>query len=403
MTETTPPAVQPGAWRYPTFAMLGLQTLASMSVMTTAVLAPVAAIDYGVPATSIGLFTSAAYICAMLSGAATGKWMRQIGATGVAIATALASGIGLALFAIATPLGALAAAILIGGAYGTVNPVSAYALNLVAPSRLRAFIFSIKQTGVVIAGAFTGALVPLSVSFLGWKMATVLLALLAVVVVLTLLPLRGRFHDDGDDSDQSVIGAVIHSLTTIWHDRQIGLMALAGMAYSGVQVSISAFLVLYLTDARNMSLVEAGAVFAACQTAAVFGRLGWGVVADRLMKPVNVLVWIAVISAVALLALTFFTNSVPALVLTAAILGFTSFGWNGVFISEITSRVRREQVGDIIGGVQFVFFGGVVLFPPVFAVIVQSAGYTAAYVTLAVVAAAGGLALLLVTRPDPKV
>ena len=58
------------------------------------------------------------------------------------------------------------------------------------------------------------------------------------------------------------------------------------------------------------------------------------------------------------------TGSAFALVCTLAFfLGFNAFGWNGVMLSQIATLAPSGRVADATGGMQFVMFGGIVVFP----------------------------------------
>jgi hypothetical protein len=69
------------------------------------------------------------------------------------------------------------------------------------------------------------------------------------------------------------------------------------------------------------------------------------------------------------------------------VLGASSFGWNGVFLSEVARLAPEGKAGEITGGVQFVMFGGVVVVPPCFSLIVTlSQSYTIAFNAVAFMA-----------------
>lgn len=389
-----------GGWVYPVVAMLLVQTITSIAVYAASVVAPVAAVDYGVPATWIGGFVSIVYLSAMVSGTLTGDWMRKIGTMWVAIAAAVGSGIGVGLFGLAHPVTGVLAAVIIGTCYGPINPVSAYTLNLVSPPRWRPLLFSIKQTGVVVGGAIAGLVIPALATVFGWQWATLVIGLGAVALVVLLLPLTSRFGRTPDIGTRGGLHAIVNSVSSIVKQRKLTAMAVAGMIYSGVQVSIAAFFVVFLNKELGLSLIQAGGVFAVMQVAGIIGRLIWGAAAGNIISPAMVLFLIALISGAGIIvcALQDIESQRWLLIATAVVLGFSSFGWNGVFLSEITGAVDRESVGDVIGGVQFFFFGGVVIMPPVFGVFVEVFGFNNAYLGLGVVAILGGFVLLRAHR-----
>lgn len=133
-----------------------------------------------------------------------------------------------------------------------------------------------------------------------------------------------------------------------------------------------------------MGLELAGGLYAINQLAGVIGRLFWGYCAGRWLSVRNTLLLVALISAVGLVAIAISVRETSTLTfaLIALVLGFSSFGWNGIMLSELTARVELDAVGDATGGVQFVFFGGVVLIPPLFGLLISVFDYPLAFLSL---------------------
>ncbi|MCX7891727.1 MAG: MFS transporter, partial [Burkholderiales bacterium] len=139
---------------------LAVQAVTSMAMVTPSVLAPAVAPALGVAPQAIGLFVSAAYLAAMLSGLACGGLVAALGVLAVCQVSVLAAGAGLALGAAGWVVAMPVAALVIGGGYGLVNPASSHILARATPPGMMALVFSIKQTGVPIGGMVAGALVP---------------------------------------------------------------------------------------------------------------------------------------------------------------------------------------------------------------------------------------------------
>ena len=64
-------------------------------------------------------------------------------------------------------------ALVMGTGYGPVTPSSSAILVDRTPENRRAFVFSLKQTGVPIGGALAGAIIPALILAIGWKAAMV--------------------------------------------------------------------------------------------------------------------------------------------------------------------------------------------------------------------------------------
>ncbi len=134
----------------------------------------------------------------------------------------------------------------------------------------------------------------------------------------------------------------------------------------------------------------------------------WGALSGSVISARAVLAGLGVMMAACLGALALLTADWPPALLTilALALGVSSFGWNGVFLSEVASRAPEGAIGQATGAVQFVMFGGVVVVPPGFgALVALTDSYTTAFLAVAVVALGTGLFLrrAYTAAPDPAV
>lgn len=394
---------------FPTITMLAAQVCAALAVLTITVLVPLAAPDFGVPTTWIGGFTSLVYFVAAVTGAASGDWIRRFGAIRITQFAMLSSAAGLMCFATAQPLMALLAAMLLGASYGQLNPVSSDVLVRCSPVHLRPFVFSIKQTGVVFGGVLAGALAPACADRFGWSGAALLVAAIVAAMCILLAPLRKRF--DLDDSRSPLAGKsrrglakVVIPVHSVLTNPRLRWLAVASLGFSGIQVCLSTFLVLFMTEYRLLSLEVAGSLYAINQFAGVVGRLFWGYCSGHWLSSRNTLLVVALLSAVALLAMAFIQeqSSLTVFALIVLLLGIASFGWNGVMLSEVSDRVDLADVGEATGGVQFVFFGGVVLIPPLFGLLIVWYGYPFAFTSLSVLAIATAILIWASFGDDAK-
>ena len=137
-----------------------------------------------------------------------------------------------------------------------------------------------------------------------------------------------------------------------------------------------------------MAVYQYKALDAEGQVAGVVGRLFWGAVSGNIFSATVVLVIIGILSAICIVLLAGAQPGASkfALVGVCIAVGFSSFGWNGVFIAEVTSSVSSNKVGDAVGGTQFFFFGGVVIFPALIGLLAQQAGFRMAFGALVLIA-----------------
>ena len=386
---------------FPTLAMLAVLTIGSMAQFAVAVVAPEAAPDIGVDATYIGVFTTIVYVFAMLSGATTGAFVGRYGAIRVCQFTMLTAAAAMSVFTLATPVAAMVSAVLLGCAYGPFNPASAHVLAGVSTPQWRPLVFSIKQAGVPLGGMLAGLVVPLLAIRFRWEVGLLAVASVALVVMIMLQPSRRDFDADRKPGRLFASLSVLTPLRLVFGDRILRRFAITGFAYAGCQVSVGAFYVVYLVAALEMPLVKAGLMFAFLQFGAVFGRVFWGVVAERIVSTRTLLVCLGGLSAVCLGITAALTPAWPlAIVMVLGfVLGASSFGWVGIFLSEIAHLAPEGKASEATGGVQFVYFGGVVVVPPCFGAIINLTGsYTIAFLTIAGLATGAAIYLMQPVR-----
>jgi sugar phosphate permease len=374
-----------------TAGMLVILTVASMSVFTTAVAAPQAAADLGLDAKFIGPFTSLVYLVAALAGTVTGGPIRRLGPIRVCQLTMLASAVGMLAFAAAHPLALGVAAVALGLAYGPFNPASAEVLTGIATPRWLPFVFSVKQLGVPLGGMLAGAAVPALSLWLGWQQASMVVAVLAVITALAVQPLRTRFDGDRGGVRRVAAGGLRSSLRLVLADAVLRRYTAVAFAFAGCQLSAGAFLVVYLTGAPALSVVDAGLALAFMQAGGVIGRLAWGALASRLFSTRGCLATLGVCSAALLLGLTRVQGDwpFPGIAVLCLALGLCTFGWNGLVLSQVANLAPEGRAGEATAGMQCVMFGGIVVFPSgVTAAVSLSGGYELPFSVLA------GLALL---------
>ncbi len=182
-------------------------------------------------------------------------------------------------------------------------------------------------------------------------------------------------------------------------------LSLVGYAFAFVQVSLTSFLVVYLTDGLQWSLVAAGLALTCATAFAVPGRIIWGALADRWLPPHRLLASIGILASVCGLAMALASPDWPAWIVLplACLFGATAIGWNGVQLSELARRAPPGMAGAVTGASGFVTFAGVVTGPLLFAGLAAlTGGYRAGFVMGAMVSAvaAGGLLRRRLPRAD---
>jgi MFS family permease len=370
-------------------------------------MAPAAAPALGVAPAAVGYFVTAVYLGSMIGTVTAGGWVGRFGPIRVSQAGLLLCLAGLATAASGSLPAVLAGALLLGLGYGPATPASSVILARAAPPHMLALTFSIKQTGVPLGTAIAGAAVPALVLSLGWQAAALAIGIACALCAVALLPIRSRYDADRNRAAPVSLGSAFAPVMLVVRDRRLLELSLVSLIYGGMQITLIAYLVVFLVDAFALSLVLAGMVMAASQLTSVAARIAWGAFADRLATRRATLgllgLGMGLTAATALAA----APDWPLWMLFAFAMAFgaTAVGWNGVFLAEIARLAPRDRISDATGGSAFFTFLGVVLTPPLFHLVLHmTSSYGATYALFGLPALAAGLRLLMtakIARDDP--
>ena len=362
---------------------LGIQTLASLVVFTPPVLAPAAQSEVGVHASAVGIATALIYLSATVSALLSGLAIGRHGPMRMSQASLALSGAGLGLMATANLFLVLVGALVIGLGYGQVTPSSSAILVERTPPNLRAFIFSLKQTGVPIGGAIAGAMLPALIYSMGWQVAALLCAGICIALALALQPMRTRVDPGSRAAGATSGGGLFEPLRLVLSQPKLREMGLASFTYSGMQMCLGSFLVVFLHDHARFGLSLAGAALSTAMVAGIGGRLLWGVVADNWVKPRLLLGLLGVGMALAAFAMALVTAAWAAAVvfLLSALYGATAVGWNGVYLSEVAHIAPPGRAAAATGASLALTYAGVMVLPSMFwAIVAMSGSYAAAFI-----------------------
>ena len=388
-----------GVWAS-VWVTLGIQTLVSLIVFTPPVLAPAAQGEVGVHASAVGIATALIYVSATVSALLSGRAIGRYGPMRMSQGSLALSGAGLGLMATANLFLVVLGALVIGFGYGQVTPSSSAILVERTPPHLRAFIFSLKQTGVPIGGALAGAMLPALIYSVGWQRAALLCAGICIAFALGLQPMRSRVDPRDRAPGDSPGGGLLEPLRLVLSQPRLREMGLASFTYSGMQMCLGSFLVVFLHDHARFGLSLAGAALSTAMVAGIGGRLFWGVVADNWVKPRLLLGLLGVGMALAAFAMAFVTGAwaVASVFLLSAVFGATAVGWNGVYLSEVAHIAPPGRAAAATGASLALTYAGVMVLPAMFWAIVAIGGsYAAAFIATGLLTLWRGC-LLLRTR-----
>lgn len=421
-----------------TALMLVLHGLCYMAISVPAVIAPVAARDFGVDASRVGILVAFNYFLIMCSGLVCGLLVERYGIVRVCQMCAGLSALGLLSAAAiggsvdtatqwwnawngwntaapltqtanATPaafaLLLIASAALLGAGMGLVNPLGSQVLFTSTPAHYRTLVFSMKQIGSPIGTAFAGLVIPALLLFTSWPvaLAAVSVPALLFVVAAPAMPAWMRQYEPREQAAAARLGwrTLVEPVRTLWGGdatRELGIVATL-LAVN--QLSVGAFLVTYLTLELGLSLVTAGTLFAVAQLAGLVARILWGVSADRWISARRQLGLMGVIGGASTILLTLATPdwSPAALGAVCALFGAAALSWNGILLAEVARLAGPGKIGAATGGVQSFMSFGAVIGPIAFsALVAASESYAVGFVVSAVPVLAMGVRMMATGR-----
>lgn len=290
----------------------------------------------------------------------------------VAAALSLVSSLGIGL--VARSWLVLALFLVVGGVANALSfPASNLAIARGVPLRRQGVAFGVKQSSALYATMVSGAAVPLIGATIGWRWAFVLAA-------VATLPLIAGFRIEQPVSHRERGRDVHVERGPVW--------LLAGGAFCAVYAtaSLGAFYV-ESAVAGGVSASMAGSLLAMGSIMGVAGRVGWGWFGDR-RRDLHFKIVPSLLAAGALaFTLIGAVRSTWLLVVATVLVFGAGWAWPSLLNFGVIARSPRgpATASGILGTGQF---GGGILGPLTFGLIVERNGYQSAWTT-----AAGALAL----------
>lgn len=394
MTESERLPPDDNSWA-PLTITLAIQSMVSMALLALPAMAPPVAQALGVSATYVGLYIALAYLGAIVASLASGAATGRFGAIRVSQLGLCVCAAGLVLCAVPWVPAIAAGALLVGMGYGPITPASSHLLARTTPVHRMSLVFSIKQTGVPLGGALAGAIVPGLQQVTGWQQALLAVAAACIACALVSQVLRKTFDADRDPARRLGFGNFLDPVRLVLSEKPLRMLAGCSFMFSIAQLSLTTYLVTFLTDSLAYGLVAAGAVLALSQVGGVLGRVSWGYASDRWMGARRTLAALATVMGLSAVATALLAPGVPHLVVLVVLFlfGASAIGWNGVYLAEVARQAPAGKAGIATGGTLAITFFGTVLGPPVFGALAglfgsYRAGFAVLAVPLLVVAAA---------------
>jgi predicted MFS family arabinose efflux permease len=376
--------------------IMAAQTMANVGPLGIPSIAPLIRDNLQLSVTQAGSFLSTYYIGPVLMSLPAGWLADRWGVRGAMILGQVLIAVGLGAAAAAPSYSFIVLILVLAGAgYGVLNPTTTKAGMAWFPPRQRATVVGLKQVGLPFGGA-VGAFVmpPLAIAF-GWRAAVgVSAAVVGALALLTWLLYRDL------PEPEPARGTAAPPRADFWSvmgNRDLWLVGVSTLLFAGVQTVFLAFLVLYLHEAVHIDVVTAAKYLVAAQCSGAAGRIGFGLLSDRLFGGRRrIVLAIAGVGSIAcaLVLSTTTPHTGPWLLVPLAIcIGVFGVGWNGVQHTLMAELAGPRAAGTAVGLGLAISSLGVTVCPPLFGLVVERLGsFTGGWVALA---ASMVLALLL--------
>ena len=347
-------------------------------------IAPAIRHGYGLTLTEVGVVLAALNFGLVVTLLPWGVVADRIGERTVLPAGLTGCAVALVAAGLTSSFAGLVVALAVAGAFGggTQSASGRAVMSWFGPEE-RGLALGIRQTAVPLGGAIASGVLPALSAHVSLRAAFFGLAVgcLAAAAVGAAL-LRSEAGDEHGDLGRPL------------RDPHVWRLCVGSTFYVTTQISLLAFLVLFLHDNRGVSTAAAAGALAATQILGGAARIAVGRWSDRIRARIVPLRQLALLlaSAAALSALLVHASLwllVPAL-MAAGTLGLS---WNGLSFTAAAEAAGRTRSGAAIGLQQTFLSGGGIVAPIAFAAVVHASSWRLGF-ALAALSPLAGYALL---------
>ena len=388
-------------WVFLALATLA-QAAASMLRLGIPALMPLIRAEFGLDRTQVGLISSVLNGGAATAGIPAGHVVDRVGERLVMGYGAIAAGVVIfgMLGAGSFPL-LLVVALLTGFLSSVSVPAGGLLVARWFGRHERGLAMGIRQTGVPLGGAIAAITLPLLALATNWRVALALAGLVAIGFGIAILAL----YREPTAERPGGAGAPRVRLADLLGHGYMRALALYSCVFGGAQWCLLSYLTLYLTETLGTSVPTAGALLATAQLSGAGARVIWGIVSDRVFHgqrtPALLLIGLIAIAASVAMALT--SEQTPLWLVggIVATLGFTLQGWNGLPHVLAPELAGAQVAGVAVGAINSAGFLGVIVFSPIFGLLVDTTGsYRVAWLSMILLLLTGLAALPTVRRAE---
>jgi MFS family permease len=340
--------------------------LGALPIFTTGAMAVFIRPELGFGETALGALATLYYLASALMSLPGGRLAQKLGgprAMAIGAALSMISSVGIAV--IADRWAWLAVFLVVAGiGNGIAFPASNLALTRGFPLRRQGVGFAIKQSAGPYATMLAGAAVPLIGLTIGWRWAFVAAAVAAIPIIA-----GWNIHQDA--------GRFSRGLRSDVPGRAVWILSLSAFFAVNASASLGAFYV-ESAVANGITPGVAGTFLSIGSGVGILIRIGYGAIGDR-HPPIHFRM-LTVMMAVGGAAFMLLARewSTPALFFVTILVFGTGWAWPSLLNFAVVQRVPKAPgiASGILGAGQY---GGGILGPLTFGLLVERVSYQAAW------------------------
>jgi len=168
-------------------------------------------------------------------------------------------------------------------------------------------------------------------------------------------------------------------------DGRLWILSTGSGLYLFAQISLTAFLVLFLHDEHGLSTGAAAGALAALQAGAVITRISAGRISDAIRARIRPLRWIGLASCAGVVLTALLADAPVAVIVPVMVVaGAISMAWNGLSVTAAAELAGASRSGAAIGFQQTTLAVIGVIVPAAFAYLVETTSWQAGFAFAAV-------------------
>jgi sugar phosphate permease len=265
-----------------------------------------------------------------------------------------------------------------------ISTFTGFAVSINIPSATKSIIgwFARESRGTALGilsaalptGGILGAVIlPFLAGLIGWRKAIFFPSALAISCAFFILYFYQDKKIKNGNSKEIELNSIslLKSINHLVHNIELLSISIFGFFLGATSASIAAHFTLFLYLDYDLIEHVAGIGFAFVQFGSFFGRVGWGLVCDKLFKANKrktfLYIGLIFLSLSLVLCFLFGQNRPPVglLFLLSFFIGFSGRGWTGLYLAGAAETVCENDVG-IATGFSLLFMRlGAMFMPPV--------------------------------------